>query len=90
MIYFNGNHLVTREFTRKLTTQPERKGHSWIEADEAGAMAADTPDAITLNSWEDAFKYPIPTVRRLEQELRRDAESNRDKLRSLVGYVRVV
>ncbi|EFE33650.1 uncharacterized protein ARB_07595 [Trichophyton benhamiae CBS 112371] len=48
-------------------------------------MAADTPDAITLNSWEDAFKYPVPTVRRLEQELRRDAESNRDKLRSLVG-----
>ncbi|OAL75474.1 hypothetical protein A7D00_1073 [Trichophyton violaceum] len=48
-------------------------------------MAADTPDAITLNSWEDGFKYPIPTVRRLEQELRRDAESNRDKLRSLVG-----
>lgn len=50
----------------------------------------DTPDAITLNLWEDAFKYPIPTVRRLEQELRRDAESNRDKLRSLVGYVRVL
>ncbi|KAF3898899.1 Vacuolar protein sorting-associated protein 51 [Trichophyton interdigitale] len=48
-------------------------------------MAVDTPDAITLNLWEDAFKYPIPTVRRLEQELRRDAESNRDKLRSLVG-----
>ncbi|EFQ97251.1 hypothetical protein MGYG_08887 [Nannizzia gypsea CBS 118893] len=48
-------------------------------------MAVDTPDAITLNSWEDAFKYPIPTVRRMEQELRRDAEGNRDKLRSLVG-----
>ncbi|KAM5475171.1 hypothetical protein MauCBS54593_001647 [Microsporum audouinii] len=48
-------------------------------------MAAETPDALTLNSWEEAFKYPIPTVRRLQQELHRDAESNRDKLRSLVG-----
>ncbi|KAF3490647.1 uncharacterized protein GIQ15_00164 [Arthroderma uncinatum] len=48
-------------------------------------MAADIPDAITLNSWEEAFQFPIPTVRRAEQELRRDAESNRDKLRSLVG-----
>ncbi|KAK2853228.1 hypothetical protein FQN49_005274, partial [Arthroderma sp. PD_2] len=48
-------------------------------------MAADIPDAIALNSWEEAFQYPIPTVRRAEQELRRDAESNRDKLRSLVG-----
>ncbi|PGH17254.1 hypothetical protein AJ80_04896 [Polytolypa hystricis UAMH7299] len=48
-------------------------------------MATDVPDAQTLKSWEEAFQYPIPTVRRVEQELRRDIASNREKLRSLVG-----
>lgn len=48
-------------------------------------MATDGPDPSDLQSWEEAFQYPIPIVRRVEQELRRDIASNRDKLRSLVG-----
>lgn len=48
-------------------------------------MATDVPDSRSLSSWEEAFQYPIPTVRRVEQELRRDIASNREKLRSLVG-----
>ncbi|RAL02726.1 uncharacterized protein BO80DRAFT_403400 [Aspergillus ibericus CBS 121593] len=48
-------------------------------------MASDGPDPQTLKSWEDAFHYPIPTVRRVEQELRRDIASNKEKLRALVG-----
>ncbi|PGH09942.1 hypothetical protein AJ79_05558 [Helicocarpus griseus UAMH5409] len=48
-------------------------------------MATDVPDAQTLKSWQEAFQHPIPTVRRVEQELRRDIASNKDKLRSLVG-----
>ncbi|KAK2803850.1 hypothetical protein FQN50_006858 [Emmonsiellopsis sp. PD_5] len=48
-------------------------------------MAADVPDAQSLKSWQEAFQHPIPTVRRVEQELRRDITSNREKLRSLVG-----
>ncbi|KAL2871337.1 uncharacterized protein BJX67DRAFT_159528 [Aspergillus lucknowensis] len=48
-------------------------------------MAADSPDPQSLKSWQDAFQYPIPTVRRVEQELRRDIESNKEKLRALVG-----
>jgi conserved oligomeric Golgi complex subunit 1 len=50
-------------------------------------MATETPDVRNLKSWKDAFQYPIPTVRKVEQELRRDIASNREKLRSLVGYV---
>lgn len=50
-------------------------------------MASDGPDPQSLKTWEDAFQYPIPTVRRLEQELRRDVASNKEKLRALVGYV---
>lgn len=50
-------------------------------------MATDTPDVRNLKSWKEAFQYPIPTVRKVEQELRRDIASNREKLRSLVGYV---
>ncbi|KAL4776080.1 hypothetical protein BDW60DRAFT_177691 [Aspergillus nidulans var. acristatus] len=48
-------------------------------------MASDGPDPQSLKTWEDAFQYPIPTVRRLEQELRRDIASNKEKLRALVG-----
>lgn len=53
------------------------------------AMASDSPDIQSLNTWKDAFQYPIPTVRRVEQELRRDIASNKEKLRSLVGYVSI-
>ncbi|CAI7622060.1 unnamed protein product [Penicillium manginii] len=48
-------------------------------------MAPEAPDPQSLKSWQDAFQYPIPTVRRLEQELRRDIASNKEKLRALVG-----
>lgn len=48
-------------------------------------MASEGPDPQSLKSWEDAFQYPIPTVRRVEQELRRDIASNKEKLRALVG-----
>lgn len=52
-------------------------------------MASDSPDIQSLNTWKDAFQYPISTVRRVEQELRRDIASNKEKLRSLVGYVSI-
>ncbi|CAG8896592.1 unnamed protein product [Penicillium egyptiacum] len=48
-------------------------------------MAPEAPDPSSLKSWQDAFQYPIPTVRRVEQELRRDISSNKEKLRALVG-----
>ena len=48
-------------------------------------MTQEAPDPRSLKSWHDAFQYPIPTVRRVEQELRRDIASNKEKLRALVG-----
>ncbi|KAF2213106.1 hypothetical protein CERZMDRAFT_39609 [Cercospora zeae-maydis SCOH1-5] len=48
-------------------------------------MTAQPPDPKTLESWEDAFQYPLPVVRKLEQQLRRNIDDNRQKLRSLVG-----
>ncbi|KAJ5669322.1 hypothetical protein N7462_010392 [Penicillium macrosclerotiorum] len=48
-------------------------------------MAPEAPDPHSLKSWQDAFQYPIPTARRVEQELRRDIASNKEKLRALVG-----
>ncbi|KAJ5757425.1 uncharacterized protein N7511_006119 [Penicillium nucicola] len=48
-------------------------------------MAPEAPDPQSLKSWQDVFQYPIPTVRRVEQELRRDIASNKEKLRALVG-----
>ena len=52
-------------------------------------MATDAPDPQTFRSWEEAFQYPISTVRRVEQELHRDIASNKEKLRSLVGWDRL-
>ncbi|KAF7187176.1 Conserved oligomeric Golgi complex subunit 1 [Pseudocercospora fuligena] len=43
------------------------------------------PDPRALGDWEDAFQYPLPVVRKLEQQLRKNIEDNRQKLRSLVG-----
>ncbi|KAH7392983.1 hypothetical protein BKA66DRAFT_411671 [Pyrenochaeta sp. MPI-SDFR-AT-0127] len=48
-------------------------------------MANEAPDPRTFQSWEDAFQHPIPVVRKLEQQLRTNADENREKLRSLVG-----
>ncbi|KAI4946520.1 hypothetical protein J4E91_007208 [Alternaria rosae] len=48
-------------------------------------MATETPDPRSFQTWEDAFQYPIPVVRKLEQQLRNNADDNREKLRSLVG-----
>ncbi|KAF2797271.1 hypothetical protein K505DRAFT_298672 [Melanomma pulvis-pyrius CBS 109.77] len=48
-------------------------------------MATEAPDPRTFKSWEDAFQFPIPVVRKLENQLRSNANENREKLRSLVG-----
>ncbi|KAK3706513.1 hypothetical protein LTR37_012723 [Vermiconidia calcicola] len=48
-------------------------------------MAGQILDPQTLHSWEDAFQHPLPIVRKLEQQLRRNIDDNRQKLRSLVG-----
>ena len=49
-------------------------------------MAPEAPDPKTFKSWEEAFNYPIPAVRGMEKQLRRDIDLNREKLRTLVGY----
>lgn len=48
-------------------------------------MAGQIPSPESLASWEDAFQHPLPVVRKLEQELRKNIDENREKLRSLVG-----
>ncbi|KAI9783713.1 MAG: hypothetical protein M1816_001194 [Peltula sp. TS41687] len=48
-------------------------------------MATNAPDPKTFKTWEEAFKYPVPVVRRMEQQLRSDVASNKEKLRRLVG-----
>ncbi|MCJ1433711.1 hypothetical protein MMC27_003075 [Xylographa pallens] len=48
-------------------------------------MATEAPDPKTFKSWEDAFEYAVPAVRRMEQQLRGDITGNRERLRTLVG-----
>lgn len=66
------------------------KSARWWTGDIVTAkMTAQLPDPRDFNSWEDAFQHPLPAVRKLEQQLRSNAVENREKLRSLVGYVHV-
>ena len=44
-------------------------------------------DLAALQSWEDAFKYPLGSTRQIERGLRGEIASNRDRLRTLVGYI---
>ncbi|KAL8966800.1 MAG: hypothetical protein Q9197_005786 [Variospora fuerteventurae] len=66
---------------RNLTTSKS----SWLLHLSFSYMAAEAPDPKTFTSWEDAFQYPIAAVRVMEKQLRNDIDSNREKLRSLVG-----
>jgi hypothetical protein len=51
-------------------------------------MAAnEAPDPRSFKTWEDAFQFPVPVIRKLEQQLRANANENREQLRTLVGYV---
>lgn len=49
-------------------------------------MANHIPDPRTLETWEDAFQYPIPAVSGMEKKLRANVRENHEKLRTLVGY----
>lgn len=48
-------------------------------------MATAAPDPKTFQKWEDAFQYPIPTVRALEKKLRAGATETQERLRGVVG-----
>ncbi|KAI9753029.1 MAG: hypothetical protein M4579_005371 [Chaenotheca gracillima] len=48
-------------------------------------MSVEAPDPKSFKTWDEAFQYPIPAVRRMEQQLRGDLTANRDRLRTLVG-----
>ena len=53
----------------------------------AKSAMAEGPDPRLFASWEEAFKYPIASVRGMERQLRNDTETNKERLRTLVGYV---
>jgi hypothetical protein len=53
-------------------------------------MASEVIDLATLESWQEAFKYPLGTTRHIEQRLRTEIASNRDRLRTLVGYISLI
>lgn len=50
-------------------------------------MTSEAIDLAALESWQEAFKYPLGTTRHIEQRLRTEIASNRDRLRTLVGYI---
>lgn len=49
-------------------------------------MTTAEDDPRLLQSWEDAFNYPIPIVRGMERRLRANVEEGRERLRGVVGY----
>ncbi|KAF1844739.1 para-aminobenzoate synthase [Cucurbitaria berberidis CBS 394.84] len=77
-----GREELSLDDAQMMLGAPER--HSPLPS-VATMMATEAPDPRSFQSWEDAFQYPIPVVRKLEQQLRSNADDNREKLRSLVG-----
>ena len=51
------------------------------------AMTSEGSDLASLKSWQSAFEYPLATTRQIEKALCADVSSNKDRLRTLVGYV---
>lgn len=88
--------LSPRNHKREPNTGPANRdiyllqGVRAIDAKEqvtaSGNTMAEGPDPKTFGSWEDAFQYPVAAVRGMEKQLRSDIDSNRERLRSLVGY----
>jgi conserved oligomeric Golgi complex subunit 1 len=50
-------------------------------------MASTGLDAKDLKSWQEAFNYPVAATRQIEKQLRNDIEANKERLRTLVGWV---
>jgi hypothetical protein len=50
-------------------------------------MTSEGFDLGGLKSWQEAFEYPLGTTRQIEHGLRAGIASNRDRLRTLVGYI---
>ncbi|OCK76957.1 hypothetical protein K432DRAFT_334748, partial [Lepidopterella palustris CBS 459.81] len=48
-------------------------------------MTTESPDPRSFKTWDDAFQYAVPVVRKLEHQLRANANDNREKLRTLAG-----
>ena len=65
--------------------QQSNRATPLLEEDIGRNMTAEAPDPKTFGSWEEAFQYPIVTVRNMERQLRSDIETNRGRLRTLVG-----
>ncbi|KAI9890916.1 MAG: hypothetical protein M1814_003556 [Vezdaea aestivalis] len=49
-------------------------------------MAADI-DVNSFQNWEEVFAYPIPVVRKIDQQLHNELDTNKERLRTLVGQV---
>ena len=49
-------------------------------------MATENIDINSFKTWEDAFSYPVQSIRRTELQLRRQINDRNERLRSKVGY----
>ena len=68
----------------KITSERQRNRDRTVPVSPFG-MTAEAPDPRTFKTWQDAFQYPVPIVRKLELQLRSNVNENREKLRTLVG-----
>ena len=50
-------------------------------------MTTENIDINNIKSWEDAFSFPVQSVRKAELQLRRQINDRNERLRSKVGCV---
>lgn len=70
-------HIFLQSLTRHIFVSPRA----------SVAMTSEAFDLANLKSWQEAFEYPLGTTRQIETGLRGEIANNKDRLRSLVGYI---
>lgn len=53
-------------------------------------MTTENIDINNLKGWEDAFSYPVQSIRKTELQLRRQINDRNERLRSKVGCANLI
>jgi hypothetical protein len=89
MPHFHSASYFRQRFGRNKTVDSfvHLTRHIFVSPVPSAAMTSEAFDLAALKSWQEAFEYPLGTTRQIEHGLRVEIANNKDRLRTLVGYI---
>ena len=89
MPHFHSASYFRQRFGRNKTVDSfvHLTRHIFLSPVPSAAMTSEAFDLAALKSWQEAFEYPLGTTRQIEHGLRVEIANNKDRLRTLVGYI---